>query len=294
MKVKISVSESVDQHIEDVFPISLSDDKDRSYTLGVVTVRPAPRPIYLTIQESDSQSILYALPLRKTGKTELENDLRRIETYLFNRFKEDIAEEIAQKLARHIAGSNTAAAATIPNDELPMLTERLASKWRTEGWAYRLVEIYGRQLKPYLSDLKNWKNETRPNVMALLLLVSIYFGTGWEVWTVKNTENAEAIKGLLETLHMKDWWRTRFRALYALQFMNHDCIAEMLKEERHLKLSEQTRQVLMTHVHEKSVVKFIKSVSEADLGEISKKAKQVLVEIAALWNDKNVGLQCPL
>jgi hypothetical protein len=270
------------------------DESKRSCTVGVITVRPVDSPIYLTIEKSGSQNLVYALPVRKPGKTELENDLKRIETYLFTRFKDDIANAIVKQLAQQVGGHHADMAALVHPGDLRALAADLATRWQSEGWIYDLVEQFGPPLRSYVDNPERWQGENRPQVLALLLMVSLHYNAGWEKWTPINSGNLETVKALTEVLHMKKWWRTRFRALYAMQFMELNQVAEVLKYERHQSLGQETLAVLNTHVPEKSVVVFIKQIADGGIPDISEKARKVLVEIANVWKDPNAGINLPL
>ena len=291
---KIQPSEALDPHIQELARVETADDNGTSHLLGVVTVKPAPRPIYLTIDPSQSQNLIYALPVRKTGKTELEKDPRRIETYIYDRFEAKIAERIARELASlALEAKPTTVRALKPEDLIAMAGEN-AARWQAAGWSYPMVESFGKELRAYTAQANLWESEFRPEVMALLLMVSIHNNAGWEIWTPKNKGNREAVKALFMALHVRQWWRTRFRVLYALQFMDPVQVSGELHDPVHADLSQETLQTIRTHVAQKKVVKFIRNVAEAGMGDISKKAQQVLVEIGILFKDPEAGVDSPL
>ena len=288
---RILLSEALDPHIQEIAAVETAGDGGASHLLGLVTVQRASRPIYLTIDSSDSQNRIYALPVRKTGQTELERDPRRIETYIFHRYEAKIAERIAKELANLTLAAKPRAFK--PEDLAAMAAEN-AARWQAEGWAYPMVETFGKELRAYTVKTGLWEDESRPEVKALLLMVSIHYKAGWEIWTPRNNGNREAVKALFMALHVRQWWRTRFRVLYAMQFMDPEQIADVLADPIHADLSKETLGTIRTYVAQKTVAVFIRDVARAGLGDISRKAQEVLLEIATLWNDPVTGLDSPL
>lgn len=291
--VRISMSNSVDQYIDEIFSVPVTGKNNKTLTLGAVTVKPAPTPIYLTIEENNSQNMLYALPIRKTGKTKLEKDLGRVQAYISNRFGSALAKQIAEELSSFAASSLAEKHHVVKEDDVHELVGRYAGEWKEAAYPYNMVEEYGKKIKSFTGDLKLWEKENRAEVMALLLMVSLHYNSGWEKWTLKNKSNETAVTELFETFHM-NYWRTRFRALYALQFMDWGLVAAELKKPRHGILSNETLQAILTHVAKKTVAKFIRETADAGLGDISKKARQVLTEIATIWVDPDAGFKAPL
>lgn len=291
---KVLPSEALDPHIREIAAVETADDAGATHLLGLFTVQPAPRPIYLTIDSSDSKNLIYALPVRKTGQTELEKDPRRIETYIFHRYEAKIAASIAKELANLAAAAKPAAPRALKSEDLSSMAGKNATVWQAEGWSYPMVESFGKELRAYTAKANLWEGESRPEVMALLLMVSIHNNAGWEIWTPKNKGNREAVKALFMALHVRQWWRTRFRVLYALQFMDWPQVSEELHDPIHSDLSKETLQAIRTHVAQKKVAKFIRKIAEAGMGDISKKAQQVLVEIGILFKDPEAGVDSPL
>ncbi len=178
-------------------------------------------------------------------------------------------------------------------EEIRELVARYAAEWKSLGCPYHLVENYGKEIKGYLNKDSLWKGEEKSEVEAFLLMASVHFNAGWEKWTIRNGGNRLAVKALIEILH-SNYWRTRFRALYALQFMNHDQIADELAEERHRSLSKQTIQTLKSYVPNRKVTPFLREIADQDNQSIAEKASQVLAEIASLWKDPEAGIKTTL
>jgi len=291
--IRITMSESMDEYIHEVLPVIVADSQNNTSILGAVSVRPALKPIYLKIQESDSNTLLYALPVRKTGKTELENDPQRIYNYISNRFETKLAERIVKEIGRLSIEKVLDNDGLVDDTKLSEIVGEYALHWMDGGCAYHLVESLGKHVRAYTSDMAQWEGEERPEVKAFLLMVSLHYNTGWEKWTLKNKKNDVAVSSLLEALHM-NYWRTRFRAFYVLQFMEQKKIKAELRRKHHQSLSNRTREILKTNVSKKTVVSFIKDIAESEMGDVSKKAKAVLIEIATLWNDPSAGIESPL
>ncbi len=289
--IKVVPSEALDPHIREITQVEVISDTDSSYLLGLITVGAAPRPIYLTIDSSDSKNLLHVLPVRKTGQTELEEDLRRIETYISERYEAKIAKRIAEEL---LSLTVVAKPTPVTPEYLSSLAANNATRWQTEGWTNNLVETFGKDLCSYTTQSGFWEQENRPEVKALLLMVSLHYNSGWEFWTPRNAGNQAAVKALFMALHVQQWWRTRFRVLYALQFMDSQQVWEELNNPCHANLSGETLKAIRNHVPHKTVAGFIRSVTEAELGDISSKARQVLMEIATLWQDPKAGVDSPL
>ena len=127
---RISMSESIDQYIDELFSMTVSSGPNMECIIGAVTVKPSPRPIYLTIEESGSNTILYALPVRKTGKTELEKDLGRVQTYIASRFGTALADEIAKRLLDISKERLGAAKDAVDEKDLPESVRQYALQWK--------------------------------------------------------------------------------------------------------------------------------------------------------------------
>ena len=291
--IKIIMSNSIDQYIDDIFPVLINGGNNHIFTLGAVRVKPSPTPIYLTIEENNSQNILYALPIRKTGKTELEKDLNRVQTYISNRFGSSLAKQIAKELCNTSETHISERQRITTELEVKELVAQYVTEWEKNGFPYNMVEEYGKTIKSFVYDVSFWQREKHPSTMAFLFMVSLHFNTGWEKWTKKNKNNKIAIHALFNTFYV-NYWRTRFRTIYALQYMNQNLIKSELTKKRHKNISAKTRKILKSNVPEKTVVKILKNISDDDMGDISKKAKSVLTEIATLWKDKDAGLETPL
>ena len=291
--IKISMTASLDQYIDEIFPLSISEKGSYQHTLGAITVKPAEKPLYITIDRNDSKTILHALPVRKTGKTELEKDLGRVETYISSRFGSALARQIAEELSGCLIKKSDEAPSSISKNELSDFIRKYSSIWKEAGLPYHMLEEYGKGIKPYTSDLALWEKENREEVLAFLFMVSLHFNTGWEKWTLKNGSNSIAVAGLFQAFHL-NYWRTRFRALYALQYFNQELIYAEMEREVHSVISKKTKDIIKQYVPSKRVVSFIKSVADGDMGKISDKAKSVLMEIALLWKDNEAGMELPL
>jgi hypothetical protein len=291
--LRVSMSESLDQYIDEIFPVTVTGLQSDTYTLGAVSVRPSDTPIYLTIEESDSQNVLYALPVRKTGKTELEKDLVRVQNYISKRFGATLAEQIAKELNLISQQFKPGKIEAVSADKAPELVEKYAAEWKTVGYAYHMVETYGKDIRNFTKNEALWKKEKRPDVLAFLLMVSLHYNAGWETWTPKNSKNEVAVKALFTSLHT-NYWRTRFRALYALQFMDQATVMAERRKKRHRSLSAKTFEILKENVPTRTAVKVIKETARNEMGAISRKAQEVLMEIATLWNDCEAGMEAPL
>jgi len=290
--IKVSMSKSLDQYIEEIFPLQVSDPVDDAYTLGVVAIQPSTEPIYVTIEESSSKNILYALPVRKTGKTELEKDLGRVQTYISTRFGSAFADQVARKLYDLSKKSAADRATLLSVSDLPKLVKKYATEWKSLGYPYHLVEEYGKGIKSHAKNAKLWEKEKRPEVLAFLLMVSLHYNAGWEKWTLRNSTNDIAVSALFETFHT-NYWRTRFRAFYGLQFMDQSYVSAELEKEKHKELSAKTHKALKKNVPDRTVVSFIKQIAEEANENIATRARQVLTEIATQWNDPDAGIDVP-
>ena len=67
-----------------------------------------------------------------------------------------------------------------------------------------------------------------------------------------------------------------------------------LDRKRHAALRGRTLDVVERHVLNRTVVHFLREVAKGDNENIARKAREVLTEIATLWNDHDAGLESPL
>lgn len=292
-EIQVVMSEGIDTCIEEIHPVILMNKNNEEILLGAVVVNPSQRPIYMTMQERDSKNVLCVLPVRKTGKTELEKDLARVQSYISDRFGQSLAEKIAEKLKELSAGKWQQFGEVISEKTVFSVAEKEAAAWVSAGCPYGMVQEIGESLKTFTQKMDLWNNVTDEELCSFLFMISLHFNAGWEIWSKRVVNNRLAVKGLFEVFHF-NYWRTRFRALYALQFLNPELIIEELERDSHHTISDKTRQIIQTRVPEKNIADLIKKIAESDMGDISKKAGSVLIEISTLWNDPAAGMSSPL
>jgi hypothetical protein len=291
--IHIFMSANLDACIEEIFPVVLPFENEKKCILGCIKVKPSLKPIYLTIDSKHSNNVLYALPVRKTGKTQIEKDVSRIQDYVESHFGSILAGKIVEELLARSQEMASSLVIDITEQNVVKRAGQYAAEWEKAGFPYRMVEKDGQKFKGFTLEKTLWESENRLSVMAFLLMVSLHYNAGWEYWTPSNKKNPLAVTALFETFHM-NYWRTRFRALYALQFMDQEIVKNELAKKKHQLISERTQNAIENHVAEKTVITFIREIADANLGDISKKASQVLIEIGSQWKDPEAGMEAPL
>jgi len=267
---------------------------EKKCILGCIKVKPSLKPIYLTIDAKHSNNRLYALPVRKTGKTQMEQDFSRIQDYVESHFGSILAGKIVEELLARSREMVSGLVNDINEQNVAKRAGQYAAEWEKAGFPYRMVEKDGQKFKGFTLEKTLWESENRSNVMAFLLMVSLHYNAGWEYWTPLNKKTPLAVTALFETFHMNHW-RTRFRALYALQFMDQEIVKNELAKKKHQPISVRTRKAIENHVAEKTVITFIREIADANLGDISKKkTRHVLIEIGSQWKDPEAGMEPPL
>lgn len=183
----------------------------------------------------------------------------------------------------------------IPNKRnLLAQLKKHADEWHKSDFQYSIVEERGKMLKPYtVLDFSFWGDDLKELEKAFLLMVAIHYNAGWEKWTLLNIDNKSAIKAMIKGLHV-NYWLTRFRILYALQKMSLNDIKEELDKSYNKNLSDNTLDVIKTHVFSHTVVDFLKKIANNKNTYVAGKAKNVLAEIADRWKDAAAGLKSPL
>ncbi len=168
-------------------------------------------------------------------------------------------------------------------------------QWKNNGYSYYLVENYGKELKMYTpAHQKIWDNKELNEIeLAFILMISIHFNAGWEKWVPLNIDNELALHSLFLGMHV-NYWRTRFRILYSLQFFDYDDIKNELNKIENKNLSDKIKEVIKNYVYSKQVVQFLHNVANSAPDYIASRAKAVLTEIASRWKDDLIDGIIPL
>lgn len=161
---------------------------------------------------------------------------------------------------------------------------RVGSKWREAGMPYSLVMKYGESIYLHTQVDEVFNSVYDEAGLALGLIVSVHYGSGWEKWTSLNFSSSLAIEALLLNFR-QHYWRVRFRTLYALQHVDPEILKNLLKEHECF-LNEQTMIAIREHVYSKTVTRYFRHVAETSIDpNIRKKVLLVLSEISAPWKD---------
>lgn len=290
---KITPSEGFTSLNYDMFQVSVNDTNGKEKTLVVISVKESTAPIHLTKTNAKSQNISYVFPVRKTGKTDCEKDPRAIHKFIEEKFDLPLAQRLIKELQRASVKTASLSFSEVTENNVVSFARSVSKIWKDSDFAYPINETDAKQLLPFISDISIWKDIADDALKAYLLIVSIHFGTGWEKWTLLNSDNEIAISSLFSILHYS-YWRTRFRSLYALQFVDKKILDYQLNLPENSGLSEKTVDTIKQYVCNNNTVSFIKEIAVKKMGGISSKANSVLTEIALLWDDKRTGVDVPL
>ena len=163
--------------------------------------------------------------------------------------------------------------------------DNTAAKWVSSGCPYHMLEGINQQLKLLVRQPPDDIAVKDSDTLMMLLMAALHFGGDWAFWVRKNEGSKNALQQLLIQLNI-DYYRPRFRALYALQSYDVNKVKSMVNEVGD-KISQGNKSIIEKYVYSRSIPEYLEKISKGADAEIAKRASAVLNEIG-----RYSGTQC--
>jgi len=153
----------------------------------------------------------------------------------------------------------------------------IANRWKKKNSPYYIVEELSRELRAIVRHPPSDMKRIDEPLKSFLLLSGLHYGGNWFHWLNINLKNKNIIDILLTALSTS-YDRVKFRAIYAMQFINHKDLLEYIDTDLPM-INENTKDFIKKIVIPKKAKKYIKDSSKSDDRRLADKAMAVMREI---------------
>lgn len=160
-------------------------------------------------------------------------------------------------------------------------TTRLASRWVERNYSLRFLKaaVDSASGGEFVSP-----RESSDEISAFGMMWVLYAGGAWKDPVLRNVSNEHAVRALFQALTGPEWWRVRFRSLYALQRIDRRLRDRICGEFIHL--PSDVNGLIQGVVRKGTVAAYINAVATDAPPRIATRAAEVVEELQRLWEER--------